>query len=242
MKDLDKSVQSNEIPRSPQDSYYASTNRRAYNSRQAENFTPSTPKSVYDTIDYSNRDSRRNQEGRNQFGRNYDAKEPFDRPRPQSYEQLAKQYSYPRVYDRYYYPYPYPGEVLGRGIEYYHRTYDPSSGRIIYYANMPDNARSYDPNLRPVDPNGRSFYVNGRTYVYDPYGRSYILPYDYRFVDGYGRPLDYMRNGNGNGNARGGSEAYSSHYQGGDKLTRDARYEGRYDNKGDRYKDDVRNK
>lgn len=231
MKDLDKSVQSNEIPRSPQDSYYASTNRRTYNSRQAENFNPSTPKSVYDTIDYSNRG--RSQEGRAQFGRNSDNRESSERPR--TYEQLAKQYAYPRVYDRYYYPYPYPGEVLGRGIEYYHRTYDPSTGRIIYYANMPDHGRSYDPNVRPVDPTGRSFYMNGRTYVYDPYGRSYVLPYDYRYVDAYGRPLDYLRNG------RNGAEAYSSNYQGGEKLTRDARYEGRYE-KGDRYKDDVRNK
>lgn len=234
MKDLDKSVQSNEIPRSPQDSFYASTNRRAYNSRQAENFTPSTPKSVYDTIDYSS--SRRNQEGRNQFGRNYDAKEPFDRSRP-TYQQLAKQYAYPKVYDRYYYPYPYPypGEVAGRGVEYYHRTYDPATGRIIYYANTPDQ-RSYDLNLRPIDPTGRSYYVNGRTYVYDPYGRSYILPYDHRMYDAHGYPLDYLRNG------RGSAEAYSTNYQGGEKLTRDARYEGRYEGKGDRYRDDVRNK
>lgn len=235
MKDLDKSVQSNEIPRPPQDNYYASTNRRAYNSRQAENFTPSTPKSVYDTIDYSSSGSRRGQDSRSSYGRNSDNKETFERTR-QGYENtFARQYAYPRVYDRYYYPYPYPGEVLGRGVEYYHRTWDPSSGRIVYYANMPDHGRSYDPNLRQGDPAGRSFFVNGRTYVYDPYGRSYIMPQDYRFVDAYGRPMDYTRS------SRSGAESFPSNYQGGDKLPRDARYDTRYE-KGDRYKDDHRNK
>jgi hypothetical protein len=234
----DKSVQSNEISKTAQDNYYASSNRRAYNSRQAENFNTATPKSVYDLYDYSN--PRRSQESRANYGRNSDTTTvKDDRTRPSFTQQPSTDfyvngyprqyfgYGYPRVYYDRNYPYyfPYPGDVVGRGVEYYHRSIDPHSGRIIYYANMPDSVRSYD------GYNGRSFYNNGRTYVYDPYGRIVPYPTDYKQLGAETFPRPYeTRYGRSNT-----AEIYPN---GGDKYPRGARY----DNKMDRYKEYNRNK
>lgn len=241
----DKSVQSNEIPRTAQDNYYASSNRRAYNSRQAENFNTATPKSVYDLYDYNN--PRRNQESRSNYGRNSDLSVKDDRSRPvypaqqndfyvNGYPRQYQTYGFPRVYYDRTYPYyfPYPGEVVGRGVEYYHRTIDPHSGRIIYYANMPDSARTYD------GYNGRAFYSNGRTYIYDAYGRVIPFPPDYKPLT----PDPYLRNydtryGRSNNPPPVPGSAPDGYPNGGDKFPRGARYDT---SKMDRYKDYNRNK
>lgn len=234
LKTLEKSLQTNEIGRPNQDSYYSSTNRRTY-SRQTDNATPSTPKSVYDTLDYANEKKKLN-DGRSSFVRNYDdKKETFRDARPTHEQYTSRQYTYNYpVHERtYYQPSPYPSEVIGRGVEYYHRTYEPTSGRIIYYADMPENGRHLD--YRYVNPNSGNVYLN-RPYEYDGYYKNIIPPYDYRMPNsGVGRPMDYMRTGRSN------SQAYSYPYQERDKYQRDLRFTGGFD-RGNRLTDDVRNK
>ncbi|KAK6631381.1 hypothetical protein RUM44_005908 [Polyplax serrata] len=231
LKNLDKSVQTNEIGRPNQDNYYSSTNRRTY-SRQSDKGVQSAPKSVYDTIDYN----KKNQNGgRMDALRYYDDRKDFFRDRRPPFEQYTNRqymYNYPMSDRPYYQPPPFPSEVIGRGVEYYHRTYEPATGRMVYYANMPENGRSLD--YRYMEPVNRNFFV-GRPFMQDHYNKNFDPPGDYRYPMGGGRPMDYVRAGRSN------LQAYSYSFPEGDKYQRDARFTGGY-TRANRIPEDVRNK
>lgn len=234
LKDIDNTSDTKDMVKQYQDNHYSSSIRRAF-SRQSDRVTSSTPKSVYDTIDYSKR-NQQNGGGTNLIRQYDDVREPFRKPRP-THEQFTNRqyvYNYP-VHERPYYQTPsYPSEIVGRGVEYYHQTFEPSSGRIIYYANMPENGRSLD--YRYVDSIDRNYYSNKPTF--EPFYKNFIPPQEYAYLTSAHPPMDFSRMG------RSYSQPYSyPNNQDRNRYQRDPRFTfGNYDKGNNLQEDNFRNK
>lgn len=223
LKNFDNTIQENNIGKSHSDSYLNQNNRRAY-SRQSDNSLSSTPKSVYDTIDF-NSSKKYDQTDKGELNRIHERKETLrdGRPYPDHYNKPFV-YNYPN-YERQFYqnPYPVPSEVIGRGVEYYHQAFEPSSRRIIYYPHMPEN--SIPPDYRFMYPTGRSFYGD-RPFMYDQYNRQYPPPlpyakhpYDDRYFNGFRGNPDFISKDRSRSR-----DYYMQPYQSDERYTRDPRY------------------